>query len=187
MSGDEHAATVYAGALFAAAHDADAIEDVRADLHAFAAAFATSPDLRRALFDPMIDKARKQQVVTTLTAGGSPLVANTVHLLLEKGRLGILGALAKDYERLAERAADLVEIEVSSAIPLPEAAEHELMQRLQAATGRRVRLVKRVDESVLGGLFLRVGEDIVVDASVRARMELLRDRLTGVGTRGASE
>lgn len=184
---DEHAAAVYAGALFAAARDADAVARVRADLDSFATAFAETPELRRALFDPKIDQGQKEGVLAALTEGADPRVVTTVRLLLTKGRLGILGALVREYDRLAERAAGLVEIEVTSAIALPEPAEDELRARMQTVTGRRVRLVKRVDESLLGGLSLRIGDDLVVDASVRAGLERLHDGLAGISTRGATE
>jgi F-type H+-transporting ATPase subunit delta len=184
---EDRAAVVYAGALFAAAQDAGAVKDVRAQLADFAQAFATSPELRAALLDPQISRADKRRALTAVTAAGHPLLVNALHLLLVKGRMALLSGLAVEIERLAERATDVVEVEVTSAVPLAPAVERQLAARMQTATGRSVRLVKRVDAAIVGGLSVRIGDDVVVDASVRARAQQLRDRLTRASTRGAPE
>lgn len=184
---EDRAGVVYAGALFAAAQDAGAVDEVRAQLAAFAQAFVDSADLRAALLDPQIPRADKRRALAAVTAGGHPLLVNALHLLLVKGRMALLSRMAAEFERLAERATDVVEVEVTSAVPLAPAVEQQLAARVQAATGRSVRLVKRIDAAIVGGLTLRIGDDVVVDASVRARVQQLKDRLTRASTRGATE
>jgi F-type H+-transporting ATPase subunit delta len=184
---EDRAAVVYAKALFAAAEDAGAVEEVREQLAGFAKAFAESPQLRAALLDPQIARADKEAALRAVTDGGQPLLVNALRLLLVKGRMALLSGMAADFERLAEQATDVVEVQVTSAVPLAADVEEHLAERVQAATGRSVRLVKRVDAAIVGGLTLRIGEDMVVDASVRARIEQLRNRLSRATTRGASE
>ncbi|MBM3146304.1 MAG: ATP synthase F1 subunit delta [Actinobacteria bacterium] len=183
----ERAATVYATALFGAARDGAVVDRVRADLDSFAASFAGSVELRRALLDPQIDTQQKASAVVALTADADPRVANMVRLLLAKGRLGMLPDLTREYDRLAREDAAVVEVEVVSAVPLPEPIRDQLRERIQALTRRTARLVHTVDPAIVGGLSLRVGDDVVVDASIRARVERLRETLARASMRGASE
>ncbi len=67
-------------------------------------------------------------------------------------------------------------VEVTTAVALKGASRERLVEKMRAATGRRVELAERVDPAVIGGLVLRVG-DTIVDGSVRARINQLRRRL----------
>jgi F-type H+-transporting ATPase subunit delta len=184
---EEHASSVYANALFAAARDTKHVGRVRQEFYDFAQAFSAMPELRHALLDPQIDGAAKRAVLTGVIEDASPLLANVLCLLLEKGRLALVPEIAVRYEQLAERAADLVEVRVKSAVPLPAATQDELRARLEKMTGREVRVIDCVDPAIVGGLSLHVGDDVLVDASVQTRIEQLRDRLSGASTKGASQ
>ena len=76
-------------------------------------------------------------------------------------------------------------VEVTSAVELSEQAEHELVERVDRATGRHVHLTKKIDANVIGGLVLRVG-DVVLDASLRARVEQLRAHIQHAEMRGGA-
>ena len=180
---EETVARVYARALFDAARDAAAVVPVGRDLGDFVAAFAASASLRDVLADPQIDSAARQRILVEITRGGQPLVANTLQLLLERGRFGIVAQLCAAYEALAAAEADLVKVEVTSAVELSAAAREKIAQRVAGTAGRRVELAARVDPTIIGGLVLRVG-DVIVDASVQARIRQLRRRLATAELRG---
>lgn len=175
MSADP-VARVYAEALFAAAEEANAAGPVGRDLGDFVAALASSSSLRGVLADPQIDTSAKTRVVAELTRRSQPLVANVLQLLLERGRFGIVEGLRDEYEGLTAAKADVVSVEVTSAVELSPTVRGRIATRLQEATGRRVELAGRVDPDILGGLVLRVG-DVIVDGSVRSRIRQLRRRL----------
>jgi F-type H+-transporting ATPase subunit delta len=74
-------------------------------------------------------------------------------------------------------------VEVRSAVPLTDQEREALAGNLARSTGKRIQLHPAVDPALLGGLVLRMG-DTVVDGSVRAKLEQLRERLrTGAGAR----
>jgi F-type H+-transporting ATPase subunit delta len=175
-------ARVYAEALFAAAQDAGRLEHVKADLGVFDDAFRGTPELRSAMLNPQLDRATKARVLEGLAAGGDQLVVNALRLMLQKGRIALTAEVRHEFDRLAAEAARVVDVEVTSAVPLGDEAERELVERVQQATGRRVQLVKRVDPDVMGGLVLRIG-DVVLDTSLRARVTQLREQMSGM--RGA--
>jgi len=184
---EEHAAAVYANALFAAARDTRQVGRVRQEFYDFAQVFTAMPELRHALLDPQIARETKQAVLTGVIEDASPLLDNVLRLLLEKGRMVLVPDIAVRYEQLAERAADLVEVRVKSAVPLPAATQDELRARLEKMTGRDIRVIDCVDPAIIGGLSMHVGDAILVDASVQTRIEQLRDRLSGASTKGASQ
>ena len=180
---EENVARVYARALFDAARDAGAVEPVGRDLGGFVAALAASASLRDVLADPQIDSAAKQRILVEITRDGQPLVANTLQLLLERGRFGLVAELSEAYEALAAAEADLVKVEVTSAVELTAAVRERIAARVGGASGRRVELAARVDPHIIGGLVLRVG-DVIVDGSVQARIRQLRRKLATAELRG---
>jgi F-type H+-transporting ATPase subunit delta len=111
----------------------------------------------------------------------SPLALNLVRLLDQRGRLRLLPAIAAEYTRLLDALRGVVAATVTSAAPLEKDEVAALAARLEAMTGGSVKLATAVDPSLIGGLTVRVG-DRMIDASVRGRLERLRDQLVA-GTR----
>ena len=180
---EEQVARVYAQALFQVAKEAGVVEQVRRELGDFVAAIAASASLRTVLSDPQIETSAKARVLTEITRGSQQALANTLQLMLERGRFAAVPDLQTAYEALAAVEEGVVEVEVVSAAELPAETEKKIAARIQEATGRRVELARRVDPSILGGLVLRIG-DVIVDGSVKARIRQLRRRLATAEVRG---
>jgi len=180
---EEKVARAYAEALFAAALDAGSVERTTADWRAFAAALRASAALRNVLFSPQIDTAAKQRVLAEVTRGADRLVASTLLLLLEKGRLPIVEEMREHLDQLAADHERTIAVEVVSAIPIGGATEAAVAARVEEVTGKRAYLRKRVDPAIIGGLVLRIG-DTIIDGSVRSRLEQLRERLLIADLRG---
>ncbi len=176
-------ARVYARALFDAAKDAGRVEPVRRELGDFVAALAASAPLRHVFADPQVGDEAKRRVLAELTHDADPLLAGALQLLLKKGRFAVVGEIRDEFEALAAAAAEVVKVEVTSAVELAPEHEERLAAKVAAATGRRVELSKHVDAGVLGGLVVRVG-DVIVDGSLRSRIAQLRQRLVTAEVRG---
>ena len=183
---DARIGRVYATALFAAAEAAGSIDRTGADLRAFVQALADSRPLANVVFDPQIDPEAKARVLTQLTRDADHLAAGVLAVLLEKGRIALAGEVADEYERLVASAARVVDIEVTTAVPVAAEVERQIVERVRHATGGEPRLTKRVDPDILGGLVLRV-DDVLVDGSLRARLEQLDDRLRTADVRGGDK
>jgi F-type H+-transporting ATPase subunit delta len=166
-------ARVYASALFGAAQEAGAIDQVRSEIAQFAQALQESPQLIGSLLDPQVPGKVKQRVIEDLLEGGHLLSTNVARLMLAKGRIGAFPEMQVEFERMAAEAERLIDVEVVSAVALTPKDEQEVVTKVETATGRTVRLSKRIDEGIIGGLVLRVG-DVVMDASLLARVEQLR-------------
>ena len=102
-------------------------------------------------------------------------------LLVARGRVDRLASVAAEYRRLLNREHGVVEAVATAASPLNGAETAALKRKVTEMTGKTVDLRVEVDESLIGGLTVRVG-DTLYDASVRGRLERLRERLVAGAT-----
>jgi F-type H+-transporting ATPase subunit delta len=170
-------ARVYATALYQAAAEEGRVEQVRRDLGEFVQAMESSGELRQFLVAEEISDGRKKEALLELTEGGDELVRNFLRLLVDKSRESELAGAYRAFVGLAERAQGLVHVEVVTAVPLTTPLENALRAKIESSLNKTVELTLTVDKEILGGLRLRIG-DRVADASVRHRLERLRELLT---------
>jgi F-type H+-transporting ATPase subunit delta len=167
----------YAAALFEVARAEGTLDEVEDELFRFARSFESNDELRSGLTDEMIPAARRQGIVEDLLGGRSnPTTVQLISMVVGSGHARDLPAIV---DRLVERAAQakrLAVAEVRAAVPLSEDQEDRLKAAVANATGKDVTIKVIVDPSVIGGLVVTVG-DIVIDGTVRTRLEQLKNRL----------
>ena len=152
----------------------------------FVDALDGSQALANVVFNPQIEPEVKQRVLADLTGDADRLTAGLLGVMLEKGRFALIGEVANQYERFVARAARVVEVEVTTAVPVAPEVESLIVERVRRSTGGEPKLTKRVDPGILGGLVLRV-DDLLVDGSLRARIQQLDDRLRTADVRGGDK
>ncbi len=103
-------------------------------------------------------------------------LANLVALLVDRRRVSLLPAIASEYERLLDRQRGIAAALVTSAAPLTADETAAIHARIEAMTGTTVALRTVIDPALIGGVTVRIG-DRLIDASVRGRLERLRDRV----------
>jgi F-type H+-transporting ATPase subunit delta len=170
------AARRYAEAAFDLASRDGAHDRWEKDLST-AAELLADERVARVVDNPAIPLADRDAVLERLL--GSRLdrpALNLVRLLTRRGRIDILPAVAAHFDRLLDASRGIVAATVSSAAPLDDDEEAAVRSRVEAMTGREVRLSTEVDSDLIGGLVVRVG-DQWIDASVRGRLERLHDQL----------
>jgi F-type H+-transporting ATPase subunit delta len=167
----------YANALFEVARVEGSLGEVEDELFRFARTLEGNDELRSTLTDEAIPVARRQGVVEDLLgAKASPVTANLVQLVLGAGRARQLPQIIDQLVQRAAAAKDSVVGEVRSAVPLTDDQKARLAEALGKATGKHVEVKVVIDPSVLGGLVAQVG-DTVIDGSVRARLDQLREQI----------
>ncbi|MEW5992645.1 MAG: F0F1 ATP synthase subunit delta [Chloroflexota bacterium] len=172
------AARRYAEAAFELAARDDAFDAWATGL-SLAARFAVDEGVVRVVDNPSIPHAERLAVVATLLEGRVlPGVLNLARLLSQRGRFETLPAVAAEYTRLLNRRRGIVEAVVTSAQPLSADETKALRARIEAMTGSGVDLRAEVDATLIGGLTVRVGDQLL-DASLRGRLERLRHQLAG--------
>jgi F-type H+-transporting ATPase subunit delta len=149
---------------------------VSEDLADFAAAVRDVPELRNALRNPQLEPRTKIAVLDELLGGSDDLLRNFLRLTTEKGRIGSIEEIAREFDRLMAREERRLNVELTTAQELSDAEAQELLQQIEQASGRKVEATRRVDPSLIGGFVLQAGS-LRVDASVRGRLQGLRQEL----------
>lgn len=176
----EPVARRYARALFEASRNRKILDEVAGDLESIKLLLTQQPELDRLLTAPQIDqKAKKSVVGEVFTDRVHPLILELLYLLMDKKRLGILVQIIEGYRDLLEARRGITRAEVTTAVPLPEGQEQRLIERLEALTGQTILLEKRVLPAILGGMMVRLGDQII-DRSIRRTFEEMRQQLSEV-------
>ena len=167
----------YARALLQLANERQQAEAVRADLNGLAEVFQASPHLSRVLADPAVSEDSRAALIQRVFAGRlTGTTMNFLGVLNVKGRLGLLPDLIEGYSDLLEEQLGNVEVDVTVARRLDAGQLEQVRQRVSQALGRTAVVHQYVDESIIGGLVLRV-QDKLIDASVRFQLDQMRRRL----------
>lgn len=169
------AARRYAQAAFQIASEQGKLDAWREDLR-LAAQVLGEPQLKALLEAPQVPRAAKHTAVRQAIASLAPLVINLVLLLVDHGRVGLIGGIAEEFQALVQRARGVVTAEVVTAIPLAAKEEESVAARLAELTGKRVQLRTAVNPAILGGLVVRIG-DKLIDGSLASRLTVLRQHL----------
>jgi F-type H+-transporting ATPase subunit delta len=149
---------------------------VSEELADFAAAVHDVPELRSALRNPQVDVRTKVAVIDELVAGSEDLIHNFMRLVAEKGRIGSIEEIAREFDRLMAREERRLNVELTTARELSDDEARELLQQIEQSSGRKVEATRRVDPTLIGGFVLQAGS-MRVDASVRGRLQGLRQEL----------
>jgi F-type H+-transporting ATPase subunit delta len=170
------AARRYAEAAFQLATRDKALEPYGDGLD-LAAELVSDDRVLGVLRNPARPLRQRLEVVDALLAKRVPEpVFKLVSLLVERGKIDRIGAVASEYRRLLNRERGIVEAVAKTALPLDAGETEALQKKVAKMTGQTVDLRVEVDESLIGGITVRVG-DTLYDASVRGRLERLRERL----------
>ena len=179
MTGDI-VARRYARALFGMARKRGeaALDGYGKDLAALAALVESSADLRRLFRDPVFTPEEKRRVLAVLgeRLKTADAVRDFTYLLADKGRLSCLNGIAGEYQLLADAEKGILRGELVTAVPLEESKRAAVQAKLEKKAGRGLALDFRVDDTVLGGMVLTIG-DKVFDASLKAQLSLLHDTI----------
>lgn len=143
-------------------------------------AFASSPELREALSNPVFLLSQRRKLLEELCRrlAVSKTVHNFTMLLLERNRISSLPDIARQIRAMVDLQAGRVRAKVTSAKPLDMAAEVRIKSALERTTGKTVVLEKSEDPALLGGIVTQLG-DTVYDGSLVTQLNNMRQRLLG--------
>ena len=165
----------YAQALFAIAAEQNATEGWLDEL-AQAQAALDDPTVRAYLDTPRVRTEEKLGVVTQLLEGREPMVASMVGLLTERHAVASLGAVTEAYGELLNQQLGRVHAEVTTATAISAEQQRTLSSALGASLGKEVVLDAREDSEIIGGIVVRVGDQII-DGSVRSKLAAMKRQL----------
>jgi F-type H+-transporting ATPase subunit delta len=165
----------YATALFELALESSAVEQVQANLKAFNALVASSPDLQRLVRSPVFsadEQARALEAVLD-KASISGIARNFLRVVAANRRLFAVDQIIRGFNRHVARHKGELTAEVTVAEPLNDARMTDIRDALKAVTAKDVTIDVTVDPSIIGGLKVKVGSRMV-DASLRTKLNSIK-------------
>ncbi|MBW4612539.1 MAG: F0F1 ATP synthase subunit delta [Desmonostoc vinosum HA7617-LM4] len=169
----------YAQALLSIAQSQNSTEQFGEDARTLLSLLSENQQLRNLISNPFIQAENKKAVIRRIVGeGASPYLRNFLLLLVDRRRIAFLDAILKQYLALLRQLNQTVLAEVTSAVPLTEAQQQTVQQKILAITSaRQVELETKIDSELIGGVIIKVGSQ-VIDASLKGQLRRLSLRLT---------
>jgi F-type H+-transporting ATPase subunit delta len=169
----EEIARVYAEALFDVAKEKDKLDRIHDELNRFAEAVEGDRELQVFFFSPYFSSAEKREGLERAVSGADPEFLNFLELLIEKHRMPVIFRIRRQFEERWKEENRKLDVTVTSAVELEKEIVERIGDEIEKQTGRSIELTSSVDENILGGIVLQVG-NMVLDASIRNRLDQLR-------------
>lgn len=170
----------YAEALFEVAAEDGNLEQIKEEIQFVSEVFESNPELKTIFVHPRLSKTEKKGMLEELFKGKvSEPVLNLSYITVDKGREGYLSEISKEFTILSNRKQGIVEAKAFTAVPMSEDELNALEERLSGRFNKRVQLSNLIDESVIGGVLLKIG-DKVIDGSIRGKMEEIEKELKNI-------
>ena len=171
-------ASRYAQAVFELADESDSLDVLERDVADLRDAISESADLRTLINSPVYGREDMKRAIVDIAEkmGVSASIKNALALMAMKRRLPALPAVLARIEVLVDERKGVVKAEVVSARELNAEEVEQLSELLGRKAGRKVKIDRSVDPSLLGGLVAKMGSKMV-DSSVKSRLSHLKNAM----------
>jgi len=167
------AARRYAEALLDIATEEGQVAPYRRSLEQIAVSF--TPEVIRALRDPRIPLERRREALTAAAKDEPKAIRAVLDLMIERDRMAILPDVIRAYGDLVDRREGVLKAKITTTRALESAEQGELVRSLEQASGKTIRATFAVDQSLIGGAKVQIG-DRLIDSSLRTQLDhLARD------------
>jgi len=170
-------ASRYAKSLIELAKEKGVVEEVYKDMVLFSQTAAENRILMKVLGSPVVRHEKKLGILKGLFEDKvNPVSFSIFNIITKKNREAILDAIANEFVKLYDDYRGIQKATVISSAPLTAEARQHFIETLSKATGKTIELTEKVDETLIGGYILTVG-DKQVDASLRSQLNALKIKL----------
>ena len=176
MSGSR-AAIRYAKAVLSLATDQKSADAVNSDMKSITNAIAHSEDLNQMLQSPVVRSSDKKNVLTSVFKNANIVTTNLIDVLISNKRLVLLNDVASSYTELYDHMRGSQVAKVTTAVPLTSELKTKVLAKVKELTGKEAEVENIIDETILGGFILRVG-DIQYNASISNKLDKLKREFT---------
>ncbi len=171
------AAIRYAKAVLELAKDQKAADVVNDDMKLIAKTIADSKDLSDMLQSPVVRSSAKKSVLLEVFKNSNKITRSLIDTLISNKRLSIIGEIASKYSVLYDQLKGTEVAQVTTVVPLTADLKKKVLAKVKELTGKEVEVKNIIDESILGGFVLRVG-DIQYNASIANKLNKLKREFT---------
>ncbi|WP_439152102.1 ATP synthase F1 subunit delta [Winogradskyella sp.] len=176
MSGSR-AAIRYAKAVLSLATDQKSAEVVNSDMKLITYTIGQSEELSQMLQSPVVRSSDKKGVLSSVFKNANVATTNLIDTLISNKRLALLNDVAASYIHLYDQMRGSQVATVTTAVPLTSDLKTKVLAKVKELTGKEAEVENIIDESILGGFILRVG-DIQYNASISNKLDKLKKEFT---------
>lgn len=173
----ERAAIRYAKAVLSLATENNTVDAVNTDMELIKNTVAESKDLKDMLYSPVIRSSVKKAALLEIFKNANKATVNLIDVLIANKRTSLLPEVASSFVTLFEQQKGNQIAEVTTAVPLTKELEEKVLAKVKELTGKEAAITNIVDESILGGFILRVG-DTQYNASIANQLNKLKREFT---------
>ena len=172
----------YARAILGIGQSQDNLESLTAEVERLASAIEHSADLRTVISSPVYTRDDQGRAIAAIAAkmGLSQVLTGTLGLMAQNRRLFVLPQLLSALRAMIADEKGEVTADVTAAAELTKAQATKLAATLKASVGKSVNLNISVDESLIGGLVVKLGSKMI-DTSIRSKLASLQNSMKEVG------
>ncbi|MGR3271688.1 MULTISPECIES: F0F1 ATP synthase subunit delta [Rhodobacterales] len=172
----------YATAVFDLAREGDDLAALTSDVDALRAALADSAEFRDLISSPVYSRDDQARAMSAIAAkmGLTQTMANVLGLMASKRRLFVLPQMLRALDAQLAEARGEVTADVTTAKALSDKQKTALAAALKESAGREVKINQTVDESLIGGLVVKLGSKMI-DTSIRSKLQALQNTMKEVG------
>lgn len=171
------AAIRYAKAVLSLASDQQVEDSVNNDMKLIVQTVADNKNLSEALQSPVLASSIKKNILAEVFKSTNKLTINLVDTLIKNNRIGLLEVVANAYTQLFEQSKGIELATVTTVQALTSDLENKVLAKAKSLSGKEVELKNIIDESIIGGFILRVG-DVQYNASVANQLDKLKREFT---------
>lgn len=172
----------YAQAVFDIAREQGDFDLLAGQVDDLGRALSESEDLRTLTTSPLYSREEQGRAIGAVAErmGLSPVLANTLRIMARNNRLFAVPELVRSLKSLVAEARGEVTAEVVSSAPLTQEQERRLTETLAQKSGKTVKLDARVDDTLIGGMIVKLGSQMI-DSSIRSKLASLQNVMKEVG------
>ena len=174
---DSRAALRYAKAILDLAVENKVTDALEKDMQSIVTTISSSADLREMLASPVVKGAAKKEVLSAIFSGSHSVTEGAISMLVSNKRIAMLNEVAAKYLVLNEKLKGEGVAYVTTAVALNADLEKKILAKVSELTGNKVVIENKIDESIIGGFVLRVG-DLQYDASIANKLSSLKREFT---------
>ena len=174
---ESRAAARYAKAMLDFAVENKKTDAVEKDMRSVVATIAGSKELQELLGSPVMKGAVKKDVLSAIFKDCNALTEGLINLLIDNKRIDLLNEVALKYIIFNEELKGEGMAYVTTAVPISKELEKKVLKQVSELTGNKITIENKVDDSIIGGFVLRVG-DLQYDASISNKLNNIKREFT---------
>jgi len=167
------AAIRYAKALLLESIEKNSLEETYSDMILIKKTFTDNIKLRHMTDSLVIKNSIKRSTLNLIFKDAGKLCLSLINVLFENNRMNLIDIIAEKYLKLYKDFKGIQSATVTSAVPINEEIEREILETISKLTNKKTTLIKNVDKSLIGGFVLRLG-DIQYNASFKNKLKNIK-------------